>query len=366
MTEPPPPSPALAPPPRASGPRRVLVTGGSGFVGQHLVRQLVARGDTVRSLDIALPRDRARDYEFQQGSILDADALRRALAKVERLYHVAGNPNLWTARKSEFARVNHEGTRRVLAEAARHDIERIVYTSTESILKGRRARRDDGLIDETVSLALDDMPGPYCRSKFLGEQEALAAARRGQPVVIVNPTLPVGPGDHFLTPPTAMVLRFLNAGTPAYLDCELNFIDVRAAAAGHILAAEHGTVGERYILGGENLTLSAVLDMLRELTGLPMPRFRVPYWLALGASAIDETIADLVTHTPPAAPLTGLRLARSPNRFSSAKSIRELGLPQMPIKAAFADLVRWLDAEGYLKRKLPASARGAALGVQRQ
>jgi dihydroflavonol-4-reductase len=364
----PPPQP-LAPnaPPLQPAARRVLVTGGSGFIGQHLVRLLVERGDRVRTLDIVPPRDRARDYEFVQGSILDPAALRRALAGVDRLFHVAGNPNLWVPRKADFARVNHEGTRLVLAEAARRDLERIVYTSTESILKGRRATRSaDGLIDETVQLTLDDMPGPYCRSKFLGEQEALAAARRGQPVVIVNPTLPVGPGDFSLTPPTAMVLRFLNGRTPAYLDCELNFVDVRTAALGHILAAERGTVGERYILGGENLSLTAVLDLLRDLTGLPMPTLRVPYWLALAVSALDEAAADLVTRTPPVAPLTGVRLARSPIRFDCSKSIRELGLPQTPIKAAFADLIRWLAAEGYLTRKLPASAAGTALGIQRQ
>jgi dihydroflavonol-4-reductase len=344
----------------------VLVTGGSGFIGHHLVRQLVERGEDVRVLDIAPPPDRAHDYEFIQGSILDRDALRRALDGVDWLFHVAGNPHLWTPRKSDFARVNHEGTRLVLAEAARHDLERIVYTSTESILKGRRMRPAAGAIDETIDLAIDDMPGPYCRSKFLGEQEALAAARRGQPIVIVNPTLPIGPGDRGLTPPTAMVLRFLNGGAPAYLDCELNFVDVRAAALGHILAAERGAIGERYILGGENLSLSAVLELLGELTGLPMPKLRVPYWLALAAAAVEETVADLVGRRPPAAPVTGVRLARSPNRFDSSKAVRELGLPRAPIKAALADLVRWLDAEGYLRRKLPASAAAAALGVQRQ
>ena len=347
--------------------RRVLVTGGSGFIGQHLVRQLVERGARVRSLDIVPPRDRARDFEFIEGSILDPDLVRRALDGVEHLYHVAGNPKLWLLRKDDFRRVNYDGTRVVLAEAARADLERIVYTSTKSILNGRRSRRaTDGMIDETVALTLDDMPGTYCRSKFLAEREAMAAVGRGLPLVIVSPTLPLGPGDHQLTPPTAMVLHFLDSRAPAYLDCALNFVDVRTAALGHILAAERGQAGERYILGGENLWLHDVLAMLRDLTGLAMPKLRVPYWAALGVGAASELVADFVTRRPPVAPVTGVRLARNSMFFDSAKSVRELGLPRTPVGPALADLIAWFDAEGLLRRRPVASAAGAALGVQRQ
>lgn len=288
------------------------------------------------------------EVEVERGSVCDPADVRRALRGVDRLFHLAGNPNLWAPDPREFFDVNHGGTRVVLAEAARVDLERIVCTSTESILKGPGAPRDP--LGESARPRLAEMPGPYCRSKYFAQQAALAAARQGQRVVVVNPTLPVGPGDRRLTPPTRMLLDFLNGRAPAYLDCELNLVDVRDVAAGHLLAAEKGRVGECYILGHENLRLRTLLGLLHELTGLPMPRLRVPYPVALSVAALSE-LAAILTRRPPRASLTGVRLARSPTAFDAGKAVQELGLPQSPIRRALGDAVAWFQAEGLLRRR---------------
>ncbi len=321
-----------------------LVTGGAGFIGRHLVRMLVERGERVRVLDISGGKGLPRAVDFKRGSITDADAVDRALDGMDRLYHLAADPNLWLPDKAQFLAVNLGGTRTVLDAAERHDLERIVYTSTESIL---RSRRRGGVMDESMCAALADMPGSYCKSKFLAEQEALAAAERGLPVVIVNPTLPVGPGDHNLTPPTRMIAQFLGREAPAYLDCQLNMIDVRDLALGHILAAEKGRIGERYILGGENLRMSQLLAILDEVSGVAMPKARVPYWLAWATGAVSELAADLLTHKRPMAPFAGVRLAGTAMAFDCSKAQRELGLPHRPIRESLADAVAWLAEEGY-------------------
>jgi dihydroflavonol-4-reductase len=332
-----------------------LVTGGSGFIGGHLVRLLVERGERVRVLDIAAAEGLPAKVEVVHGSILDAAALDRALSGVDRLYHLAANPNLWNRDRAVFGRINYQGTRQVLAAAARSRVTRIVYTSTESILKSCRVSTRDsrraGLADETVSLHLADMPGPYCRSKYLAEQEALAAASNGLPVVVVNPTMPIGPGDVHLTPPSRMLLGFLNGSTPAYLDCAFNLVDVRDAALGHVLAAERGQTGERYILGGRNIRMEALLQLMSEVTGLTMARWRVPYGVAVVVAVIEEGIAAL-TGRPPAAPLTGVRLARTPSVFDCSKAIDRLGLPQTPLRTSLVDAARDFAARGLLRRPL--------------
>lgn len=340
-------------------PRISVVTGGSGFIGRHLVQLLRDQGETVRVLDLVELKPRDPQVQFIHGSILDRHTVQAALAGADRLYHLAANPDLWARDKSSFLETNYCGTKLVLEEADRAGVSRIVYTSTESILKGRRRVLNDGQIDETIELALADMPGPYCRSKFLAEQEATAAARRGLPVVIVNPTLPVGPGDYRLTPPTKMLVDFLNGDNPAYLDFELNMIDVRDAALGHLLAADHGRLGRRYILGGDNLRLSEVLDTLHDLTGLPMPRRRIPYAGALVVAAVSELIANVVTRRPPKASLTGVRLAGSPMNFNCTRAVTELGLPQTPVRTALADAVVWLAERGLIRptRTLPIRPR---------
>ncbi|HET6223627.1 MAG TPA: NAD-dependent epimerase/dehydratase family protein [Dongiaceae bacterium] len=328
--------------------RRSLVTGGGGFVGRHLVRLLLERGEAVRVLDIADVAGLAGDVEILRGSILDADAVAGALKGVDRLYHLAGNPNLWSRRPLCFLETNFHGTQTVLAAAAGADLERIVYTSTESILKSRRGRSLTA-VDESVRWTVEDMPGPYCRSKFLAEEAAKAAAARGLPVVIVNPTMPIGPGDVHLTPPSRMLLGFLNGETPAYLDCEFNLVDVRDVAVGHILAADKGEIGERYILGRTNIRMSALLDLLARLTGLAMPRLKVPYGLALAAAVVGEGMARL-TGRPPIAPLAGVRLARTPMLFDSSRAVRVLGLPQTPLERSLADAVGWFKEQRLLRR----------------
>ncbi|SDY56840.1 hopanoid-associated sugar epimerase [Nitrosomonas sp. Nm58] len=327
-----------------------LVTGGGGFIGTHLVRQLLEQGEAVKVLelaDVSLPSD----VEVIQGSVNDADRVRRALKGVQRLYHLAANPNLWAQDKRLFKQVNYEGTCTVLSEAARADLEVVVYTSTESILTGRR--QGDRPIDSSVMRELNEMPGPYCRSKFLAEQAAFKAAKGGLPVVIVSPTLPIGPGDRRITPPTRMILDFLNCKIPAYLDCKFNMVDVRDVARGHILAAQHGRPGERYILGNENLTLGNLLLMIEEITGLAMPKFRIPHWLALIVGVLSELTADYITRKPPQAPLTGVRLAARSMVFESDKAVQELGFKQTPIRQALVDQIEWLVKEGYVTRSLP-------------
>ncbi|MFQ5954107.1 MAG: NAD-dependent epimerase/dehydratase family protein [Kiloniellales bacterium] len=330
-----------------------LVTGGAGFIGSHLVRLLAESGERVRILDIADPGPVAPGVEVIRGSITDAETVRRSLIGVDRLYHLAANPELWTRDPLDYVRVNIEGTRIVLDEAARRDLERIVFTSTESVLKSHRQAHVNGSSDGSAELSLDDMAGPYCRSKFLAERLAFAAIERGQPIVVVNPTMPVGPGDHHMTPPMQMLLRFLEGKAPAYLESEFNLIHVRDAAVGHVLAADKGRIGERYVLGAENLKLSEVIAILGEISGLPMPRHRIPYWLAITTATISELISDRITGRPPVAPVTGVRLAATSLSFDCSKAVRELGLPQTPARQALAEAFEWFVREGRLKRRLP-------------
>jgi dihydroflavonol-4-reductase len=330
-----------------------LVTGGCGFIGRHLTTLLSRRGYRVRVLDLQDWPDAPAGVEIRRGSILDKATVAGAMEGIQLVFHLAANPNLWAPDPRTFHEVNYEGTCRVLEAAAEAGVSRIVYTSTESILKNVRARNgsDAALIDESVELALEDVWGAYCRSKFLAEEAARRAAKSGLPVVIVNPTMPVGPGDGLLTPPTRMLLGFLNGATPAYMDCEFNLVDARDVALGHLLAAERGRFGERYILGGENLALANVLELLREMTGFPIARCRVPYRLAYFAGLISEGIARL-TKRPPLAPLSGVVLARSSMAFDSRKARGELGWASRPLRQSLQDAVLDLQSRGLLRRDL--------------
>lgn len=308
-----------------------LVTGGAGFIGRHLVDSLRARGRAVRVLDRSDPGDLPAEVELVRGSITDADTVARAVAGAERVFHVAGNPELWARSPDSFDDTNRAGAECVFEEAAKAGVARLVLTSTHAIqVRG-------------------PMPGPYTRAKQAAERAALARAARGEPVVVVRPTMPVGPGDRNLTPPTRMLLDFLNGRHPAYLEFETNLIDVREVAEGHVLAAERGKPGVAYVLGRHNLMMSALLGELRRLTGLPMARLRVPYPLALLSALVSEAIAGL-TGAPPAGSVEAVRLASALLPVADDPAAA-LALPAWPLETALRDSIRWLDRAGHLTRK---------------
>lgn len=326
-----------------------LVTGGLGFIGQHLVRLLLERGNTVRIFDLATPDSPLDGVDYVTGNITNRHAVERAMEGIQQVFHLAANAGLWSPRKQDFITINQTGTRNIMDAAMEAGVKRVVHCSTESILKSVRRKPETQATDESVRLTLEDMAGAYCRGKFVAEQEAFAAAEKGLPVVIVNPTVPIGPGDRRITPPTRMMLGFLNGTYPAYLNSTLNLIDARDVALGHVLAAERGHPGERYILGHVNLELGDLLHLLEELTGRPMPRRQIPYGLALIVSATQEFLADYVTKKPPQAPLTGVRLARSPMRFDNTKAQSELGLTFRPLRESLTDAIADYQKRGLLK-----------------
>jgi len=319
------------------------VTGGAGFIGRHLVEALVARGGSVRVLDLGAPGPLAGRIEHIRGSILDPGTLARAVAGADCVYHLAAVPHLWLRDRGEFDRVNRRGTEAVLGAAAEEGVARVVHCSTESILLGER--RSGRPIDESVPPpGLAEMPGPYTRSKHLAERAALEAARRGLPVVIANPTVPIGPGDDNMTPPAAMLRTFLRSPPPFYLDCMLNLVDVRDVALGLMLAAERGRPGERYILGGENVPFGELLERIAAATGARMPKARIPGALALTFAAAAELAADRVTHRAPAATREGVRLALRSAPLESGKARRDLGYAPRPVEEALRSSIAWLSA----------------------
>jgi dihydroflavonol-4-reductase len=319
-----------------------LVTGGCGFIGRHLVAALRTGGASVRVLDLA-PADEL-DAEFVAGSILDTQRLDAAMKGVRHVYHLAGIAKLWSRDRADYDRINAEGTTMVLRAATAHRVERVVHCSTEAILLPKRG--GGALIDETAQPVLADMPGPYTRSKLKAEQAVAAAVQGGLDALVVNPTVPIGPGDRNLTPPAAMLSMFLNGQSPAYLDCVLNLVDVRDVAAGMVLAAGRGRAGERYILGGDNVALRDLLAMLERISARPMPRRAVPPWLALASAAVTELIADYVTRRTPAATREGVRLALRSGPFDSRKARDELGYATRALQETLADAVNWLSTAG--------------------
>lgn len=324
----------------------VLVTGGTGFVGANLVRELLADGDTVRVLARPGGDRRALEgcaAEVIEGDLLDCASLGAAVAGARRVYHVAADYRLWAPDPSALFRANVDGTRNVLEAAASAGVERIVYTSTVGALG---VPKDGAPGDEQTPVSLADMVGPYKASKFLAERVVDEFAARGAPVVTVNPSAPIGPWDVKPTPTGQMIVDFLKGRMVASLDTGLNLVHVRDVARGHIQAAERGRPGDKYILGHQNLPLLEIFRLLAGLTGVRAPRFRVPYPLAWLAAAGMEGIAR-VTRGTPQVPLTAVRMARKRMYWSPAKAVRELGLPQTPVEEALRDAVEWFVARGY-------------------
>jgi dihydroflavonol-4-reductase len=320
-----------------------LVTGATGFVGWHVARKLLDRGDRVR----VLVRDPARlkeldDAEPVQGDLRDPQSLAQAVEGCGVVYHVAADYRLWMRDPQEMFRSNVEGTRNLLDAARRKGIDRVVYTSTVGCIGIPK----DGIGDEQTPVGIEDMQGPYKRSKFLAEKVALEFAAEGFPVVIVNPTAPVGDHDFKPTPTGKILVDFVRGAMPAFLDTGLNVVDVRDVAAGHVLACERGRTGERYILGAENLTLENIFGTLAKAIGRPAPKFRIPYAVAYAAGVVSTAWAD-VTGKEPLAPLDGVKMARKKMWVRQNKAVRELGYATGPASGALERAVEWFRANGY-------------------
>jgi dihydroflavonol-4-reductase len=327
-----------------------LVTGASGFVGSHVARQLVAAGDTVRVLVRRSSRLEFLDdlpVERVEGDLRDAGSIARAMKGVQRVFHVAADYRLWARDPAEIYDSNVGGTRRLLEAAVRESVSRIVYTSTVATIAVSHGA-NDALPDESTPATVDQMIGHYKRSKFLAEAEAKKAAAAGAPVVIVNPTTPVGPGDWKPTPTGRIMVDFLNGKMPAYVDTGLNLVAVEDVAAGHLQAAERGRVGERYLLGARNMTLKQILEALAAITGRSAPRVRLPHAVALAAGYADEWLSRLLGRDP-RIPVEGVKMSRHRMFVATGKAERELGFAPGPVEAALERAVKWYQEHGYVR-----------------
>ncbi len=336
-----------------------LVTGAAGFLGSHVARQLVARGDEVRVLLRASSTNRAiadLSLEYVTGDLRDPASLERAMKGVKRVFHVAADYRLWAKRSREIYESNVGGTKNLLEAAKRAGVEQLIYTSTVATIAVDRPQ----LPNEFTGTALEEMVGHYKRSKWMAEKEAFNAAKSGLPVIIVMPTTPVGPWDWKPTPTGKIILNFLNGKMPGYVETGLNFVGVEECAAGHLLVAEKGKVGERYLLGGENLTLKAMLDTLAKITGLRAPSLKIPHGLALGV-AYANTVFSRLLGREPGIPIEGVKIARHMMFVDSSRAQRELGFQAGPVSAALERAVRWYEANGYIaKGRAKRIARAAA------
>lgn len=327
------------------GTRLSLVTGGNGFVGAHVVRALLFRGDQVR----VLAREHADlsaltglQVELARGDLRDFDSVARAVNGCSQVYHVAADYRLWLTDPAPMYATNVDGTRHVIRAAVEAGVSRIVHTSTVGAL----GIPHGGVGREDTPSSLADMPGHYKRSKFMAEQAAVEAARAGAPVVIVNPSTPIGALDFKPTPTGRIIADFVNRRMPAYVDTGLNIVDVEDVARGHLLAAERGRIGEKYILGGENLTLKEFLERLALMSGLSAPKVRIPYAVALGFALGAEAVARTVTRRAPRASLTEVRMARKRMFFDSSKARTELGYSAGPIDAAISAAIEFFKSRG--------------------
>ena len=318
-----------------------LVTGATGFLGSALARELLKEGRTLKLL-VRKNSDTRNidelDCEVAHGDLQDRDSLKSALAGCHTLYHTAAYYSLWSQDKKLIYDINVQGTRNILESALEMGVEKIVYTSTVGCI----GLSEDGTpANENQPMNPATLCNDYKLSKYEAEQVAHELFGRGLPVIIVNPSTPIGPRDIKPTPTGKIILDFLNRKMPAYIDTGLNLIDVTDCARGHILAEEKGRPGERYILGNKNMSLKDILLALEALTGLKAPRIKLPYWVAYTAGLACEWASDNITHQPPSVPLAGVKMAKYFMYFDPSKAIRELGLPQNPVENALGQAVRW-------------------------
>jgi dihydroflavonol-4-reductase len=326
---------------------RAFVTGGTGFVGGAVVRRLLEAGHEVKAL--VRPGADTRQLEGLSaervtGDLRNPEGLRKGMAGCEWVFHVAALYSFWGYRWEDFYETNVEGTRKVLEVARDQGVERIVYTSSIAALG---VNKDGSPATETTPSTLADRIGPYQRSKFMAEEVACEFARGGLPVIIVNPSAPVGVGDLKPTPTGQIIVDFLKGRMFGYVDTGLNIVDVEDVAAGHLLAAERGQSGQRYILGGENLSLKQILDLLADISGRPHANLRVPHWVAQCWAYIDVAMSRMNPSRIPAATPEKVRLSRRYEFFDPGKAVRELGLRQTPARVALTKAVEWYRSHGY-------------------
>ena len=325
---------------------KVFVTGATGFVGAHVARELARQGADLRLL-VRPTSNRANleglNAELVTGDLCDPESLRRGVAGCEFVFHVAADYRLWTRDPREMYRSNVEGTRSILRIASESGVRRVIYTSSVATM----GFMNGYLADENSPVSLGDMIGAYKRSKFMAEQVAMEAAGAGAEIVVVNPTTPVGERDIKPTPTGRIVVDFLKRKFPAYVDTGLNLVDVAEVARGHVAAMEKGRRGERYILGGENLTLKQILDKLAAITGLPSPRLKLPYAVAFATGVVDQMVTGVLLRREPRVTIDAVRMGRKKMFVSSAKSERELGWKIVPVDDALRRAVEWFRAHRY-------------------
>ena len=324
-----------------------FVTGATGFLGSHVARQLLSNGADLRLLVRATSRtENIADLPADRvvGDLRDADSLRRGMSGCEVVFHVAADYRLWSRDGRELYQSNVDGTRNILQAARDSSVRRVVYTSSVATMG---FGNNGSVTDERTPVSLTNMIGDYKRSKFMAEQLVIEAARGGQDVVMVNPTTPIGERDIKPTPTGRIVVDFLKRKFPAYVDTGLNLVDVKDCANGHLLAMAKAVAGERYILGGENLTLKQILNKLAALTGLPSPTIRLPYAVAYATGVVDTLVTGTLRKQEPRVTLDSVRMGRKKMFVTSAKAERELGWNPGPVDAALQRAVEWFRANGY-------------------
>lgn len=329
--------------------KTALVTGGAGFIGRHLVALLVEKGCAVRVLDPAANAKMfSKGVKTIKGSILDDKALAGALKGVDVVFHLAALTHLWAKDKKQFERINADGTAAVLAAAKMAKVQKIVVTSTETILRSWANNNPFPITEQEPIPNGADMAGPYTRSKLKAANLVRAAAKDGLPIIQVFPTVPVGAGDFGLTAPTKMILDFVKGKTPAYFNALLNFVAVEDVAQGHYLAAERGMPGEEFILGGENHAMARFLEMLEDVSGVKMPKRQVPYQLAAMTGILTEFFADFLTRKPPVASKEAVKLALNSAFVSTHAAEKRLGYTPGSVKTALKRTMHWFEDEGLL------------------